>query len=229
MPSEIPRNIVLCYNLQIHTIGWTIMQNHKKGNIYIISAASGTGKTTLVSRLLKNHDDIRVSISHTTRQPREGEAHGVHYHFVPKEEFESLIEQRAFLEHANVFGNYYGTSIAGVNSLSEEGYDVILEIDVQGAAQVRKSLPEASSIFILPPSFEVLAQRLIGRGTDSEEVIQTRLSKARHEIEQSVLFDYVVVNDDLDRAEADLFHIIKAGRLKKSSQQGFISNLLENS
>ena len=205
------------------------MQNHKKGNIYIISAASGTGKTTLVSRLLKNHDDIRVSISHTTRQPREGEAHGVHYHFVPKEEFESLIEQRAFLEHANVFGNYYGTSSAGVNSLSEEGYDVILEIDVQGAAQVRKSLPEASSIFILPPSFEVLAQRLIGRGTDSEEVIQTRLSKARHEIEQSVLFDYVVVNDDLDRAEADLFHIIKAGRLKKSSQQGFISNLLENS
>ena len=205
------------------------MQNHKKGNIYIISAASGTGKTTLVSRLLKNHDDIRVSISHTTRQPREGEAHGVHYHFVPKEEFESLIEQRAFLEHANVFGNYYGTSIAGVNSLSEEGYDVILEIDVQGAAQVRKSLPEASSIFILPPSFEVLAQRLIGRGTDSEEVIQTRLSKARHEIEQSVLFDYVVVNDDLDRAEADLFHIIKAGRLKKSAQQGFSSNLLENS
>ena len=197
------------------------MQNHKKGNIFIISAASGTGKTTLVSRLLKNHDDIRVSISHTTRQPREGEVHGVHYHFVPKDEFESLIEQRAFLEHANVFGNYYGTSIAGVNSLSEEGYDVILEIDVQGAAQVRKSLPEASSIFILPPSF--------GRGTDSEEVIQTRLSKARHEIEQSVLFDYVVVNDDLDRAEADLFHIIKAGRLKKSSQQGFISNLLENS
>ncbi len=168
------------------------MQNHKKGNIYIISAASGTGKTTLVSRLLKNHDDIRVSISHTTRQPREGETHGVHYHFVLKEEFESLIDQRAFLEHANVFGNYYGTSIAGVNSLSEEGYDVILEIDVQGAAQVRKSLPEASSIFILPPSFEVLAQRLIGRGTDSEEVIQTRLSKARHEIEQSVLFDYVL-------------------------------------
>ena len=205
------------------------MQNHKKGNIFIISAASGTGKTTLVSRLLKNHDDIRVSISHTTRQPREGEVHGVHYHFVPKDEFESLIEQRAFLEHANVFGNYYGTSIAGVKSLSVEGYDVILEIDVQGAAQVRKSLPEASSIFILPPSFEVLAQRLIGRGTDSEEVIQTRLSKARHEIEQSVLFDYVVVNDDLDRAEADLFHIIKAGRLKKSAQQGFISNLLENS
>ena len=212
-----------------NSIGTKIMKPHKKGTIFIISAASGTGKTTLVSRLLKNNGDLRVSVSHTTRQPREGEQHGVHYHFVPKEEFESLIEQKAFLEHANVFGNYYGTSIAGVNSLSEEGYDVILEIDVQGAAQVRKSLPEASSIFILPPSFEVLAERLIGRGTDSEEVIQTRLSKARHEIEQSVLFDYIVVNDDLDRAEADLLHIIKAGRLKKSSQQGFISNLLENS
>ena len=199
------------------------------GNVFIISAASGTGKTTLVSRLLSAHADVRVSVSHTTRAPREGERHGEHYYFVGTAEFEDMIDGGGFLEHANVFGNYYGTSIAGVNSLSEEGYDVILEIDVQGAAQVRKSLPEASSIFILPPSFEVLAQRLIGRGTDSEEVIQTRLSKARHEIEQSVLFDYVVVNDDLDRAEADLFHIIKAGRLKKSSQQGFISNLLENS
>lgn len=107
------------------------MQHHKKGNIFIISAASGTGKTTLVSRLLKNNSDLRVSISHTTRQPREGEQHGVHYHFVPKEEFESLIAQKAFLEHANVFGNYYGTSIAAVNQLSEQGFDVILEIDVQ--------------------------------------------------------------------------------------------------
>ena len=177
---------MLCYNLQIHHHRLNYHAKSQKRQYFHHSAASGTGKTTLVSRLLKNHDDIRVSVSHTTRQPREGEVHGVHYHFVPKDEFESLIEQRAFLEHANVFGNYYGTSIAGVNSLSEEGYDVILEIDVQGAAQVRKSLPEASSIFILPPSFEVLAQRLIGRGTDSEEVIQTRLSKARHEIEQSV-------------------------------------------
>ncbi|WP_416191137.1 guanylate kinase [Neisseria sp. CCUG12390] len=205
------------------------MQNNKKGNIFIISAASGTGKTTLVSRLLKNNSDLRVSVSHTTRQPREGEQHGVHYHFVPKEEFESLIAQKAFLEHADVFGNYYGTSIAGVNRLTEQGFDVILEIDVQGAEQVRNILPEASSIFILPPSFEILAGRLKGRATDSEEVIATRLAKARHEIEQSVHFDYVVVNDDLNTAEADLLHIIKAGRLKKSAQQGFITNLLENS
>ena len=205
------------------------MNKPTPGNIFIISAASGTGKTTLVSRLLSAHADVRVSISHTTRSPREGERNGEHYYFVGTAEFEGMIGKGEFLEHADVFGNYYGTSFSGLQALQREGFDVILEIDVQGAEQVRRALPEAVSIFILPPSFEVLAQRLIGRGTDSEEVIQTRLSKARHEIEQSVLFDYVVVNDDLDRAEADLFHIIKAGRLKKSSQQGFISNLLENS
>jgi guanylate kinase len=205
------------------------MQTNKKGNIFIISAASGTGKTTLVSRLLKNNGDIRVSISHTTRQPREGERHGVHYHFVPKEEFESLIRQNAFLEHADVFGNYYGTSIAGVDELRGQGYDVILEIDVQGAEQVRRLLPEACSIFILPPSFAILASRLTNRGTDSEEVIRTRLDKARHEIGQAPLFDYIVVNDDLDTAEADLLHIIKAGRLKQTAQKPFIENLLENS
>jgi len=200
-----------------------------KGNVFVISAASGTGKTTLVSRLTAHNPNIRVSVSHTTRAPRENEQHGKHYYFTTREHFTELVGQGAFLEHAEVFGNLYGTSAAAVQEMCAQGLDVILEIDVQGAAQVRKSLPEASSIFILPPSFEVLAERLIGRGTDSEEVIQTRLSKARHEIEQSVLFDYIVVNDDLDRAEADLLHIIKAGRLKKSSQQGFISNLLENS
>lgn len=205
------------------------MQTNKKGNIFIISAASGTGKTTLVSRLLNHNADLRVSISHTTRQPREGEQNGVHYHFVSKAEFESLIAQNAFLEHADVFGNYYGTSIAGVNQLTEQGLDVILEIDVQGAEQVRNILPEACSIFILPPSFDILAARLKGRGTDSEDVIATRLAKARHEIEQSLHFDYVVINDDLQAAENDLLHIIKAGRLKKSAQQGFITNLLENS
>ena len=204
------------------------MQNHKKGNIYIISAASGTGKTTLVSRLLKNHDDIRVSISHTTRQPREGEVHGVHYHFVPKEEFESLIEQRAFLEHANVFGNYYGTSIAGVNSLSEEGYDVILEIDVQGAEQVRKALPEAVSIFILPPSLAVLEQRLRNRQTDSEEVIARRLSEAEQEIRYAFAFDYIVVNNDLVQAESDLLHIFKAQRLLLRNQTLNVEKILQN-
>ncbi|ASK27965.1 guanylate kinase [Neisseria chenwenguii] len=205
------------------------MQSKKKGNIFIISAASGTGKTTLVSRLLKNNADLRVSISHTTRAPREGEEHGVHYHFVPKEEFESLISKKAFLEHANVFGNYYGTSIAGVESLSNEGFDVILEIDVQGAEQVRNVLPEACSIFILPPSLEILAGRLKGRGTDSADAIATRLAEARREIGEAAHFDFIVVNDDLDRAEADLLHIIKAGRLKRQAQQAFLDGLLENS
>lgn len=204
------------------------MSAYRKGNIFIISAASGTGKTTLVSRLLANHNGLRVSVSHTTRPPREGEVNGVHYHFVSKEEFESLIAQEAFLEYADVFGNYYGTSAEGVNALAA-GYDVILEIDVQGAAQVRNALPEAVGIFILPPSFDVLAARLNGRGTDSREVIQRRLSKARHEIEQSVLFDFVVVNDDLARAEEDLRHIVNACRLKRSRQLGFIADLLENS
>lgn len=205
------------------------MSAYRKGNIFIISAASGTGKTTLVSRLLANHNGLRVSVSHTTRPPREGEVNGVHYHFVSKEEFESLIAQEAFLEYADVFGNYYGTSAEGVNALAAAGYDVILEIDVQGAAQVRNALPEAVGIFILPPSFDVLAARLNGRGRDSREVIQRRLSKARHEIEQSVLFDFVVVNDDLARAEEDLRHIVNACRLKRSRQLGFIADLLENS
>lgn len=205
------------------------MNTQQPGNIFIISAASGTGKTTLVSRLLAKNPDIRVSVSHTTRQPREGEQNGVHYHFVERAQFEQLIAENAFLEHADVFGNYYGTSFNSINSLIEAGYDVILEIDVQGAEQVRRALPQSCSIFILPPSFDILAGRLNGRGTDSAEVIATRLAKARQEIEQAVQFDYVVVNDDLDTAEADLLHIIKAGRLKQAVRRPFIQNLLENS
>lgn len=205
------------------------MNTQQPGNIFIISAASGTGKTTLVSRLLAKNPDIRVSVSHTTRQPREGEQNGVHYHFVERAQFEQLIAENAFLEHADVFGNYYGTSFNSINSLIEAGYDVILEIDVQGAEQVRRALPQSCSIFILPPSFDILAGRLNGRGTDNAEVIATRLAKARQEIEQAVQFDYVVVNDDLDTAEADLLHIIKAGRLKQAARRPFIQNLLENS
>ncbi|MFS6938214.1 guanylate kinase [Neisseria animaloris] len=205
------------------------MQASKKGNIFIISAASGTGKTTLVSRLVKHHDDIRVSVSHTTRPPRSGEEHGKHYYFVDNEKFEALIGESAFLEHAKVFDNYYGTSIEGVNILREQGYDVILEIDIQGAEQVRRVLPDACSIFILPPSFQELAERLKGRGTDTPEIISKRLSKARNEIEQAFLFDYVVVNNDVVTAEADLLYIIKSHRLKLPSQQVFIENLLEKS
>lgn len=206
-----------------------IMKSTSKGNIFIVSAASGTGKTTLVSRLTKHHADIRVSVSHTTRAPRSGEEHGRDYYFVDTAKFETLIGESAFLEHAKVFDNYYGTSIEGVNLLREQGYDVILEIDIQGAEQVRRVWPNVCSIFILPPSFKVLAERLTGRGTDSPEVVAKRLGKARREIEQAFLFDYVVINNDLVEAEADLLSIIKAHRLKQPAQRLYVENLLENS
>ena len=202
------------------------MSAKNPGNIFIISAASGTGKTTLVSRLLSAHADVRVSISHTTRAPREGERHGEHYYFVGTAEFEEMADAGGFLEHANVFGNYYGTSLAGLKALQNEGFDVILEIDVQGAQQVRRALPEAVGIFILPPSFAELAERLRGRGTDAPEVVEKRLRQARGEIEQSLLFDYIVVNRDLAEAEAQLGAIIRAHRQTLVRQQNFIEHLL---
>lgn len=198
------------------------------GNVFIISAASGTGKTTLVSRLTSHHNDIRVSISHTTRQPRENEQHGKHYYFVDKTKFIELVGEGAFLEHAEVFGNYYGTSVQAVRDMCAQGFDVILEIDVQGAEQVRQALPDAVSIFILPPSMDILEQRLRNRKTDSDEVIQTRLNEAKQEIEQSYLFDYIVVNQDLVQAEADLLHIFKANRLNQQRQKLTIEKILQN-
>lgn len=198
------------------------------GRIFIVSAASGTGKTTLVSRLVQNQPRIRVCVSHTSRAPRGSEKDGEHYHFVTAAEFERMIGEGAFLEHANVFGNYYGTSTAALEALTAQGIDVILEIDVQGAEQVRRALPEATGIFILPPSFAVLAERLSGRGTDAPEVVFKRLTQARSEIEQAYLFDYVVVNDDLVQAEQDLLHIIRARHLRQSAQRSAIEAVLAN-
>ena len=198
------------------------------GNIFIVSAASGTGKTTLVSRLTAAQPQIRVSVSHTTRAPREGEEHGCHYHFVSREEFVELIGQGAFLEHAEVFGNFYGTGIESVRQMSEAGYDVMLEIDVQGAAQVRRALPEAVGIFILPPSLAVLAERLRGRGTDSAEVIERRLGLAAEEIQEALSFDYAVINHDLDQAEAELLAIVRAQRCSLRRQRKAIEKILQN-
>lgn len=199
-----------------------------KGNIFVISAASGTGKTTLVSRLVQQHPNVRVSVSHTTRPPRAGEVNGQHYHFVSEEEFVRLAGEGAFLEHAQVFGNYYGTSYESVQSMCEQGYDVILEIDVQGAQQVRKALPEALSIFILPPSLAVLEQRLRQRQTDSEEVIAHRLSEAVDEIQQALTFDYVVSNRSLQQAEEELWCIFQAARLLKRNHVASIEKVLQN-
>lgn len=199
-----------------------------KGNIFVISAASGTGKTTLVSRLVQQHPNVRVSVSHTTRPPRAGEVNGQHYHFVSEEEFVRLAGEGAFLEHAQVFGNYYGTSYESVQSMCEQGYDVILEIDVQGAQQVRQALPEALSIFILPPSLAVLEQRLRQRQTDSEEVIARRLSEAVDEIQQALTFDYVVSNRSLQQAEEELWCIFQAARLLKRNHVASIEKVLQN-
>ena len=191
------------------------MNTLQTGNIFIISAASGTGKTTLVSRLI-NHN------------PREGEVHGKHYYFVSREEFGSLIQQNVFLEHAEVFGNFYGTSAAALNEMCAQGFDVILEIDVQGAEQVRKAMPEAISIFILPPSMHVLEQRLHQRQTDSDEVIAQRLTEAADEIQHAFAFDYIVTNRDLVQAETELLHIFKASRLNLRNQKTAIEKVLQN-
>lgn len=204
------------------------MHTQANGNIFIICAASGTGKTTLVSRLTNHHSHIRVSVSHTTRAPREGEVHGQHYYFVSKEHFIDLVGQGAFLEHAEVFGNFYGTSIEGVQQLCSRGFDVILEIDVQGAEQVRKALPKAISIFILPPSMKELEQRLRNRQTDSEEVISRRLAEAAEEIRHAFAFDYVVSNHDLVQTEANLLAIIRAASFSSTLQASAVEKVLEN-
>ena len=197
-----------------------------QGNIFVISAASGTGKTTLIARLLQHHSDIRVSVSHTTRAPRRGEENGKHYHFVSVPEFERMMEEGQFVEYAKVYGNYYGTSTQSLESLTRQGVDVILEIDTQGAEQIRRQLPQAYSIFIAPPSLATLEQRLNQRAADAPQVIAVRLAEARNEIEQARLFDYLVVNDDLAAAEAALLHIIKSQRFHLESQTPFLTELL---
>ena len=197
-----------------------------QGNIFVISAASGTGKTTLIARLLQHHSDIRVSVSHTTRAPRRGEENGKHYHFVSVPEFERMMEEGQFVEYAKVYGNYYGTSTQSLESLIRQGVDVILEIDTQGAEQIRRLLPQAYSIFIAPPSLATLEQRLRQRAAEAPQVIAVRLAEARNEIEQARLFDYLVVNDDLTAAEAALLYIIKSQRCRLENQIPFLTELL---
>ncbi|MBV1787833.1 guanylate kinase [Marinobacterium sp. D7] len=189
------------------------------GHLYIVSAPSGAGKTSLVKALLERDAQVVVSVSHTTRPRREGEIEGVDYNFVTPEQFETKIENGQFLEYAEVFGNKYGTSQVWVQEQLARGLDVILEIDWQGAEQVRRLMPEARSVFILPPSREVLERRLRGRGTDTEEVIQRRLSKTVSEISHYGEFDYLIVNDDFETALADLASLFRSARLTQKMQQ----------
>lgn len=188
------------------------------GNIYIVLAPSGAGKTSLVTALLQAEPAVELSVSYTTRPARSGEVDGKHYHFVDHATFQGMIERQDFLEYAEVYGNFYGTSVRWLQSRLEQGRDILLEIDWQGAEQVRKVFPEAVGIFILPPSIEELERRLRGRGTDSEEVILRRLASARSEIDKVAQYDYIVVNDDFERAKLDLISIFRARRLRASVQ-----------
>ncbi|MBB3230683.1 guanylate kinase [Halomonas stenophila] len=184
-----------------------------QGTLFIVSAPSGAGKTSLVRELIESLDGIQVSVSHTTRPRRDGEVDGVNYHFVDKAAFESLIERGEFFEHARVFDNYYGTSRRAVQALLAAGQDVILEIDWQGARQVRAQLPDAVSIFILPPSREELEHRLAGRGTDEHAVIAERMREAVSEMSHHDEYDYLVINDDFTTALRELQSLVIARRL----------------
>lgn len=188
------------------------------GTLFIVAAASGTGKTSLVKALVSADERLGVSVSHTTRPPRPGELDGVNYHFTSRERFLADVAAGQFLEHAEVFGNLYGTSKAWVEQRLADDHDVILEIDWQGAEIVRKLMPQALSIFILPPSLKALAERLNSRGTDSDEVIAHRLSEAIADIGHYSDFDYLVINDHFETALADLQAIVRAARQSHRAQ-----------
>jgi guanylate kinase len=188
------------------------------GCLFIVSAPSGAGKTSLVSALLAADPSVKKAVSYTTRAPRPGEQNGRHYHFVGQDDFERMRARGDLLESALVHGNHYGTSRQTVERECAAGSDVLLEIDWQGAAQIRKLQPDAVAIFVLPPSLEVLEERLRGRGQDSAAVIAGRLAAARGEISHAGEFDYVIINDDFERAAQDLISIIRAERLRLPRQ-----------
>ena len=182
--------------------------NNQNGKLVLYSGSSGVGKGTILEKLRELDDNIWVSVSNTTRQPRKGEQDGVHYHFVTREAFEELISQDGFLEYAEYCGNYYGTPLAQLREKIAEGKTVFLEIEVEGALQVMKKYPDVLSIFIVPPSFEVLEKRLRSRGTEDEETIEKRLEKAKEEIGCRGRYRYNVINNDLDTAVREVYDII---------------------
>lgn len=201
-----------------------------RGNLFILSAPSGAGKSSLINALLQRHSDMKVSVSHTTRNPRPGEENGVHYHFVSQDEFKALIAEDGFVEWAQVFDNYYGTSKQSIESQLANGIDVFLDIDWQGARQIRELIPSVRTIFIAPPSRKELEARLTKRGQDSAEVIASRMAKAVSETSHYNEYDYLIVNDDFDTALYQLETIVFAARLAQANQaikyQALIADLL---
>lgn len=198
-----------------------------KGRLYVLSGPSGSGKDTVLKEVLARRPEIMLSISSITRDMREGEIEGEKYHFISRKEFEELINNDMLLEYNVFVGNYYGTPKVPVEEAINNGTDVILEIDVNGAEQIKKKMPEAVSIFIMPPSVEELRRRLTGRGTDSQDVIEKRMNSALGEIERAINYDYIVVNDVIEKAADDVLSIILSGRLKIDSQKDIIDEVLK--
>jgi guanylate kinase len=197
------------------------------GSLFVVVAPSGAGKTSLVAELLARESNIKLSISYTTRAPREGEAHGREYHFVSRDAFEKMIASGDFLEHANVYGNYYGTSRRWIESELAGDHDVLLEIDWQGARQVRTLFPAMVGIFILPPSLSELKRRLESRGKDAPEVIARRLAGARDEVSHVLEFEYIIVNESFESAVSDLQAVVRASRVARGRQSARLASLLD--
>lgn len=197
------------------------------GTLYIVSAPSGAGKTSLITAMLETVKGIKVSVSHTTRPMRDGEVNGKHYHFIDKATFEQDIEKNLFLEHANVFGNYYGTSHTAVNEQLSQGIDVILEIDWQGAQQIRKLAPNTRSIFILPPSISELENRLIKRNQDAADVIAKRVAQAKEDVSHYGEYDHIIINNDFETALTDLNSIFICQRTQREKLEQREPDLLK--
>ena len=201
------------------------MSGNSIGNLIIVTAPSGAGKTTLVARMIERIDKVKPSISYTARPARPGERDGLDYHFVGREEFQAMIARNEFLEWAEVHGNLYGTSLRAVDEARRQGFDIVTTIDVQGAECARKVYPEAIGIFILPPTRDALENRLATRGSETTESRRLRLQNARHELAHAGTFDYIVINEDLERATEDLIAIVRAERCRTKHRRGVVQNL----
>lgn len=205
-----------------------MIKNELTGTLFIVSAPSGTGKTSLVNALVRDTNHLKLSISHTTRKPRPKEIDGYNYHFIGIDKFKQMELAGVFMESANVFGNHYGTSQETVQKMLDEGHDVVLEIDWQGAEQIKARFPQAISIFILPPSIQALQDRLESRGQDSPDVIQNRMTKAIAELKHYHKADFLVVNDEFEEALKSLKAIVKADRMKTAKQQIINHRLIQS-